>query len=194
MINIDYLRECFSYDHRKGQLIWLARPVDHFISGRIMKIFNSLFSGKEAGTIRKSEIHWKIYRSLSLTIERKRITIGCHRIAYALYHGAWADNVDHFDGNPLNNAISNLRPVSTSLNGRNKLIAKHNTSGIPGVSKHGNRWVAQGAGCKEYLGRFSHLFEAACARKSYEIKNGYTARHGRMKIPPVFAAQDSHSA
>jgi len=45
-----------------------------------------------------------------------------HRIAYLLKHKSVDSNndIDHIDGNSLNNSINNLREVSPSLNARNK--------------------------------------------------------------------------
>lgn len=45
-----------------------------------------------------------------------------HRVAYVLKHGTVNPNndIDHIDGNSLNNSIENLREVDPIVNGRNK--------------------------------------------------------------------------
>lgn len=182
IIDIEYLRRCFLYSPMDGKIFWLERPESHFSSARYMKAFNSQFSGIEAGVERFKPGNLSAYRSLSLTVNGRRKIIECHRIAFAIYHGFWPQNVDHFDGDTLNNSISNLRPVTRSGNGRNKFLSRHNTSGIPGVSRSGSGWVVHGAGKpKLYIGWFSDIFSAACARKRYEISNNYTPRHGSKR-------------
>ena len=42
--------------------------------------------------------------------------------------------IDHIDGDPLNNAIANLRLCTPKENSRNSITPKNNTSGFKGVS------------------------------------------------------------
>ncbi|OPE12991.1 hypothetical protein APA59_06860, partial [Pseudomonas aeruginosa] len=65
--------------------------------------------------------------------------------------------------------------------GRNLPLLRNNKSGIAGVQWRPDfsRWVAQvkvRTGEKQksiYLGSFETIFDAACARKSYEAANGF---------------------
>lgn len=52
--------------------------------------------------------------------------------------------VDHIDGNPLNNQRSNLRVVTHAQNQKNLKIPRHNTSGYKGVywDKVRQKWIA----------------------------------------------------
>ena len=52
-----------------------------------------------------------------------------------MYHGHIDDTmqIDHIDGNPVNNRIENLRLVTRSQNQHNQKIPKNNTSGVKGV-------------------------------------------------------------
>jgi hypothetical protein len=62
-----------------------------------------------------------------------------------LHHNNWPDGIiDHIDGDPLNNRISNLRISNTSLNAANKKTPSTNTSGLKGVSfvKSTGKWGA----------------------------------------------------
>ena len=45
-----------------------------------------------------------------------------HRLIFLYHHGYLPKEVDHKDGNPLNNKIENLRECSRSENIRNKKI------------------------------------------------------------------------
>jgi HNH endonuclease len=51
--------------------------------------------------------------------------------------------VDHIKRNPCDNRLENLRIVTVQENNRNKPIQKNNTSGIMGVFKRQNRWIAR---------------------------------------------------
>lgn len=73
--------------------------------------------------------------------------------------------VDHRDGDGLNNRVANLRLVSSSSNKRNIPLRRDNTSGFKGVSKVGSRWRAEISvgGRSRHLGRFDTPEEAAAA-------------------------------
>ena len=65
-----------------------------------------------------------------------------HRLAWLYVHGEWpTQDIDHIDGNPLNNRINNLRQVSKSVNMQNRKRAhKQSTSGLLGAYRNGKRW------------------------------------------------------
>jgi len=90
--------------------------------------------GKEAGGIDKDGY-------VRIAIKRKQYK--AHRLIYLYHHGRIPENIDHEDGNPLNNRISNLRECTLSQNNLNRGKHKRNTSGYKGVT-----WV-------ERLGKFS---------------------------------------
>ena len=89
-----------------------------------------------------------------------------HRLAWLYTHGKWPDGViDHIDGNPLNNRISNLRDVSHSVNSQNQVKRRSdNKSGFLGVSFDMNagkfRAVIQAGGRSKHLGLFLNPEEA----------------------------------
>lgn len=82
--------------------------------------------------------------------------------------------VDHVNGDRLDNRRENLRIVSHKINIRNTRLSKNNTSGVNGVSwsKKRGKWLAQIT--VDYkninLGAYSSLAEAAEARRNGEIK------------------------
>lgn len=95
----------------------------------------------------------------------KQKTIDMHRVLCS------GKEIDHRDGNGLNNQKENLRSVSHSFNIFNsKRVSK---SGVRGVQRRPNgRWLAQinckGIACN--LGIFDSLEEAKEARRKAEIK------------------------
>jgi hypothetical protein len=88
-------------------------------------------------------------------------------------------DVDHKDGDGLNNLRKNLRFCTNAQNQRNRGVQSNNTSGYKGVYwfKRSGKWKVQieVAGKKIYLGLYTDLIEAA---KAYDT----AARkyHGRF--------------
>lgn len=76
--------------------------------------------------------------------------------------------VDHKDGNGLDNRRENLRPCSRSQNQANRRKQVNNTSGHPGVHWHkaGQKWQAfvTHNGVRKHLGLFAQKKDAIAAR------------------------------
>ena len=112
-----------------------------------------------------------------------RVRFKAHRLAWIYVNGTIPDTIDHIDGNGINNSISNLRNVTMSINQRNRKLNANNKSGVCGViySDRDRSWVASGKvdGKTKNIKQTKDFFEAVCARKSFEVKNNYTATHGR---------------
>jgi len=142
---------------------------------------------------------WKVSPTLSVNVGdiagnsdtgNMRIGVdGCsylaHRLAWFYVKNVYPKNViDHEDGNSLNNAFSNLRDVTQSINMRNAAKRKDNTSNVTGVHFHNGlgKWravIGVDGNPVKHLGVFFDKFEAICARKSAEVLNGYHVNHGR---------------
>ncbi len=107
-----------------------------------------------------------------------------HRICWLMHYGEWpSSQIDHIDGDYLNNRIENLRLADQVLNGRNMRMNLNNTSGCCGVTwnKGSYCWQAtiKDKGKQIYLGCYKSIFEAAAARRAAEIKIGYSTSHGK---------------
>lgn len=173
------LLNIFYYDRDNGQLIWKNHPSEDVV-------------GNIAGS-----------RSRNSTNYTDRITIRCdrlfgkgkrvpkHRLIYFIERGVWLSKIDHIDGDGTNNHISNLRD-GTGVNNRNTVRRKpkKNNTGLPqGVNRgrtkkdgsvlYNARGTYDGHIYKLYSGY--DLFEACCARKSWENEQlklgGFTKRH-----------------
>lgn len=74
-------------------------------------------------------------------------------------------DVDHIDGNRLNNQRSNLRIATRNMNNGNRNVRQDSISGIKGVRFYQNKWQARIVqNYKEiHLGRFNTAGEAARA-------------------------------
>lgn len=107
--------------------------------------------------------------------------IAAHRLIFFMHHGWLPECIDHIDGDNRNNRIDNLRAASVSQNMRNCKTPATNTSGVKGVYFHRQteKWTASIRVNKRltHLGSFTHIFDAACARKAAEqIHYGEFAR------------------
>lgn len=107
-----------------------------------------------------------------------------HRLAFLYMTGGMPkEQVDHINGNGLDNRWCNLREVSNLINQRNRKMPISNKSGIQGVSwnKRRSNWRVQisiNKKCKE-IGAFNNIFDAACAIKNAYTNHGFHENHGR---------------
>jgi hypothetical protein len=126
-------------------------------------------TGDEAGKVEKNR-HTS-YRRFSFG----NVTLRAHQVAWLLFYGAWPDGeIDHRDGDGLNNRISNLRCGTRTQNQRNQRLHVKNKTGVRGVSFHSptKKWQALICvdGTRLFLGRFGTVDGAAAARKEAELK------------------------
>lgn len=88
--------------------------------------------GTVAGSIHtRSNSHYT-----SVTVPHKRTNWNVGRVIWIMNNGYLPKEfvIDHIDGNPLNNNITNLRAVTQTHNNRNATIRKDNKTGTVGVS------------------------------------------------------------
>lgn len=88
-----------------------------------------------------------------------------HRVKFYLAYGYMPDYIDHVDGNPLNNILSNIREATNQQNMRNSAKKSSAKSLYKGVSPKRTKWRAYIAVDKKqiHLGVFDTEIEAACA-------------------------------
>ncbi len=111
---------------------------------------------------------WYTTRGYAVREEKKKV-IFMHRI---INKTPKSMDTDHINRNKLDNTKENLRTVTRQQNLRNVGLQKNNTSGMVGVQKAKNSWMARiKVNYKTiYLGCFLNKVEAIEARKKAEVK------------------------
>lgn len=174
----ELLHDLFIYDGVAGALYWRFRPENHFKTKAAWGRHLSQFAGKQAGNLRSAPR--TTYRSVSI----HGTNWLAHRIIYFMFSdGDSSLDIDHIDGNGLNNRLDNLRLVNRESNSKNSKKPRNNTSGVVGVwrLKTIGLWRAQitSNGKSRVIGQYGDWFDAVCARKSAEVKCGFHKNHGR---------------
>jgi heat shock protein HspQ len=146
------IREIFDYDIHSGDLIWKKKV------GIRTKV------GAKAGT------HKRNYKIVSLNPWGN---FAAHRLVWFWYYGVWPDkDLDHANGDPTDNRISNLRSCTRSENNQNVRVSKNNSHGFLGVQRDvrprcnlARQWKAtiMVNRKRHYLGRFATPEEAHAA-------------------------------
>jgi len=146
MITQERLRQVAAYDEHTGEFIRI-KPL----------------KGRRVGQAMGSK-RWDGY--VRIRIDQR--TYYGHRLAWFWAHNEWPpEEIDHIDGNPSNNRLSNLRAVSRAVNQENiRKPPRHNTTKLLGASRAaGGKFMAALMVRKRqvYLGTFSTAEEAHAA-------------------------------
>lgn len=136
-ITLSRARELVDYNPVNGSMTWRVQQ-------GLARV------GEQVGTVQAGY--------LKMTIDREQIR--AHRLAWFMTNGVWPiGQIDHIDGNKLNNAIHNLRDVPMSINMQNRYQIRRKESDMPqGVSKRNGKFVAH-----IQLGIFDSVQEASAA-------------------------------
>lgn len=169
------VREALDYNELTGEMIWKVRPRSHFNSDRGCNIFNTSHSGTVAGTTgnhgyRQVNLFGKIYL--------------VHRVIMLMKNSEMPEHdVDHINGNRVDNRLCNLRLATRRENLKNRMLSTKNSSGINGVSwdKRYKNWTARIRieGKYLYIGNFENKEDAALARYIFDMICYYDPSHGR---------------
>jgi hypothetical protein len=169
MITQQELKQRVHYDPLTGVFTWLPHPTNKALRNRD--------TDKEAGSISKRD---KIfYRRISVNGKRYY----AHHLAILYVDGYMPKEVDHDNGDGLDNRYSNLTPTTHKNNMRNMRYHADSQHGIVGViyAKDRYKWRAHITVNYKLITLYegSDFFEACCARKSAENKYNFHPNHGR---------------
>lgn len=135
---------------------------------------------------------WKWYASLSCRgkfYARRNIILENGKRGGIYMHkqivGNDCEEVDHKDGNSMNNQRANLRPCLMCKNRQNMSLSRRNTSGFKGVTKFREKWRARIVVDKEEkrLGVFNSAIEAAIAYNDAALK--YHGEFSNLNLIPT---------
>ncbi|KKM84538.1 hypothetical protein LCGC14_1298190 [marine sediment metagenome] len=175
-IDPEYISSVLDYCPDTGDFSWKERPLSMFESERMFSEWNKRYSGKKAGAVAKS------HRTSYVQIKVNGKLYLAHRLAWVITYGSQPDQIDHIDGDGLNNRIENIRNVSGSENAKNCRMRKDNSSGYSGVAwnKKSKKWQASSSVDRKirHLGEFHSIDDAVVAVKEFRKANGFTDRHG----------------
>jgi len=165
--DIRFVRECLDYDPDTGLLIWRERPLHHFSNAASQKRMNACYAGKTAGAGHAAgkQGKWSYWG-----VRLAGVFYPAHRLAWLLFHGIDPEplEVDHINGDGLDNSIANLRLATRSQNALNGRAHSDSQTRVKGVQRNGSGYAARIMlhGKSYYLGTFPSVYEAAAARRA----------------------------
>lgn len=180
----EVLNKLLRYNEKTGKLYFQPRPLEFFTAeghspAHSCAKWNSRWAEKEALT--KINVGYRCGRLLYQYVL-------AHRVIYKMMTGEEAVQVDHIDGNRLNNRWDNLRNVTSHENRKNAAIRKDSITGVTGVSwiAKEKRWQAHITVDSKniHLGSFKYFDAAVEARKAAEKVYNFHPNHGREPIKP----------
>jgi len=142
--------------------------------------FTDRLGRKRDGRFLKQGLSGHGYLATGTGINGKRFNFRAHRVVAEVCLGDFDESlqVDHIDGDKLNNAPENLRMLTNSENHRSFKNKKKGTSSkYRGVARHKatKKWAAQihTDGTKKHLGYFDDEEEAALAYDQAAEERGF---------------------
>lgn len=148
-LTCERLKEVLHYDPISGVFRWRIRPCKNMSAGSI------------AGSIGKNGY-------TAITVDKVRYM--AHRLAWFYVHDVWpTHDIDHLNGQPIDNRLTNLRDVPRSVNMQNQRGPRsNNQSGFLGVIRRPSSFHA----AIRFDGTLYHIGVYPTAELAYEAYLG----------------------
>lgn len=166
-LTADLLRGRVGYDPNAGLFTWLRHPGD--ANGH--RAWDKQWAGKPV--FRRFVNDPRTHGRIRVLIRILGRWYGEGRLAWLYVHGRWPiEEIDHRDGDPLNNRLENLREATHAQNQMNKGPMRNNLLGIkgvylnrnrPGRKKYGAQIRVPGTSRTKHIGWFATAEEASAA-------------------------------
>lgn len=173
------LHRAFRYDAVSGILFCRELTADPLMAPSSVKRWNTTRANKPVG----GRLMTTRGTPSKIQVSYAGKSRAAHRIIWTMVHGYIPENafIDHINGNPFDNRISNLRLSNHNTNQYNRGAPKVNTSGFKGVtwSKALSKWKATVRANAKYhhLGYYNTKSEAAVA-----VAKGSIRYHGAHSV------------
>jgi len=165
-------REFADYDPETSAITWKKRDPRWFTEEKRCRAWNTSWAGKPTAT-KPSVSGYPVVKIFGNRFY-------AHRFIFMWMTGVMPEQVDHDNGNRLDNRWSNLKAANFDIQIKNMPLRSDNKSGVPGVfwNRHVQLWETFIAG-KRIL-RTTSKRKAIAARKQAERELNYNPHHGRL--------------
>lgn len=182
-LTAEQLRSILHYDPDTGLFRW-SEGIDHWRAGMLAGTkMRTRATGNDYVVIGIGTTSRGIYDREYIAIGVQKRVYRAHRLAWLYVYGEWPDRqVDHINGDSLDNRIVNIRLATNYQNCLNRGLRRNNTSGVKGVSwsKRAQKWLAHITVNRKimHLGLFDTIEEATAIRvEAANRLHGTFARH-----------------
>ena len=175
-MNQSKLLKLITYSPCTGEFLWKSREPEMFKNARACKTWNTRYANKPCGLVSGHNHNLYLY----IRVLGKRYA--AHRLAWLYMTGDFPkSNIDHIDGDGLNNKFENLRDVSHSENSKNMRFKKSDVGVY--LDKRTGRYKASIQVNKKYiyLGTYDTKEEALAVRRSAQETYKFSKFHGEQK-------------
>jgi hypothetical protein len=165
-LSFERANELLRYDPDSGKLFW-----------RVSR--GTAKAGDDAGSVWYPAGQRRPYMRVGIDGKARL----AHQVVWLLFYGKPAgEDIDHLNGNGLDNRIKNLRIAPQLINAKNCRMRSNNMSGVTGVSWFAvaKKWRGGVRVNRKYnhIGLYANLADAEAAVREFRAKHGFTERHG----------------